>query len=359
MCDVATAGAGKQGDTWVVAAGDEILVKVIARDRFGNQTHWNDGQSVGVEARGPEYIAFSVTGAAGVKADYLARMVRAGTFELRVMVDSLAVCWRAVQVVAGPTFAPRCKISMEGLQGLRTGDTCRLTLKAADQYGNLRLDGDDVVQLALEGPGGSFAARAVSVVDHHDGTYALEFITPVAGRWNLGCRVNGKPCVEGGVSFVVAFGTLTAEEAVVRLSPTAEETGGVYECGQTAELIIAGQNFESSGRLMTGLEAVTVRLRHPSGAQEALPVVLAKDMTHYAAPIRWLHPGDHAVSVLLDGVQVAGTPLRARAEGGGVPLVVHLVGDGRERCIAGERATFKMEAKDYSGTASTAAARPS
>ena len=70
----------------------------------------------------------------------------------------------AVQVVAGPTFAPRCKISMEGLQGLRTGDTCRLTLKAADQYGNLRLDGDDAVQLALEGPGG-FAARAVSVVE--------------------------------------------------------------------------------------------------------------------------------------------------------------------------------------------------
>jgi hypothetical protein len=36
-------------------------------------------------------------GATGVQADYLARMVRAGTFELRVMVDSLAVCWRAVQ----------------------------------------------------------------------------------------------------------------------------------------------------------------------------------------------------------------------------------------------------------------------
>jgi hypothetical protein len=160
----------------------------------------------------------------------------------------------------------------------------------------------------------------------------------------------GEAYVEGGVSFVVSFGTLTAEEAVVRLSPTAEETGGVYECGQTAELIIAGQNFESSGRLMTGLEAVTVRLLHPSGAQEALPVVLAKDMTHYAAPIRWLHPGDHAVSVLLDGVRVAGTPLRARAEGIEVSLsLCTFVGDGRERCVAGERPTLKMEAKDYCG----------
>jgi len=109
-----------------------------------------------------------MTGATGVQADYLARMVRAGTFELRVTVDSLAVCWRAVQVVAGPTHAPRCKISMEGLQGLHTGDTCRLTLKAADQYGNLRLDGNDAIQLTLEGPGGAFA-RAVQVVDHADG----------------------------------------------------------------------------------------------------------------------------------------------------------------------------------------------
>ena len=169
-------------------------MKVLAKDRFGNETHWNEGANVTVEARGPEFVAFSVTGATGVKADYLARMVRAGTFELRVMVDSLAACWRAVQVVAGPTYANRCKISMEGLKNLHTGDTCRLTLKAADQYGNLRLDGDDAIQLTLEGPGGAFA-RAVQVVDHADGTYALEFITPIAGRWNMSARINGKPCV--------------------------------------------------------------------------------------------------------------------------------------------------------------------
>ena len=96
--------------------------------------------------------------------------------------------------------------------------------KAADQYGNLRLDGNDAIQLTLEGPGAR--ARAVQVVDHADGTYALEFITPIAGRWNLSPRVNGKPCVEGGILFNVAFGTLTAEEAVIRLVPSMEDTGG-------------------------------------------------------------------------------------------------------------------------------------
>ena len=183
-------------------------------------------------------------------------------------------------------------------------------------------------------------ARAVQVVDHADGTYALEFITPLAGRWNMSARVNGKPCVEGGISFTVAFGTLTAEEAVVHIRRYAagapgsftggerddddaradsslepQRPDGVYECGTTSELIVAGAGFGENGRLMTGLEAVTVRLLQPGGTQEALPCVLSKDATHYAAPIRWLHPGEHAVSVLLDGVRVAGTPpLAAAAE---------------------------------------------
>ena len=86
---------------------------MIARDRYGNTTYWSEGQNVNVEARGPEFIAFSVTGATGVQADYLARMVRAGTFELRVMVDSLAVCWRAVQAggalsASTPPTGQRC-----------------------------------------------------------------------------------------------------------------------------------------------------------------------------------------------------------------------------------------------------------
>ena len=54
-------------------------MKVLAKDRHGNDTHWQEGQNVTVEARGPEFRAFTVTGATGVKADYLARMVRAAT----------------------------------------------------------------------------------------------------------------------------------------------------------------------------------------------------------------------------------------------------------------------------------------
>ena len=99
---------------------------------------------------------------------------------------------------------------------------------------------------------------------------------------------------------------------------------------------------------MTGLEAVTVRLLQPGGTQEALPCVLSKDHTHYAAPIRWLHPGEHAVSVLLDGVRVAGTPLRARAEGIEIGLSMSaLEGAGATKCVAGEVAHIRLVARDH------------
>jgi hypothetical protein len=39
-----------------------LHTQVIARDRYGNTTYWSEGQNVNVEARGPEFIAFSVTG---------------------------------------------------------------------------------------------------------------------------------------------------------------------------------------------------------------------------------------------------------------------------------------------------------
>ena len=124
----------------------------------------------------------------------------------------------------------------------------------------------------------------------------------------------------------------------------------MYECGTTSELIVAGAGFGENGRLMTGLEAVTVRLLQPGGTQEALPCVLSKDATHYAAPIRWLHPGEHAVSVLLDGVRVAGTPLRARAEGIEIGLSMSaLEGAGATRCVAGEVAHIRLVARDHGG----------
>ena len=195
--------------------------------------------------------------------------------------------------------------------------------------------------------------------------------------------------MEGGISFTVAFGTLTAEEAVVHVRRFAAGTSGanrdeeeedfetedeevlpsdsgvtpprnkrthanrrdgVYECGTVSELVVAGVGFGENGRVMTGLEAVTVRLLQPGGTQEALPCVLSKDMTHYVAPIRWLHPGEHAVSVLIDGVRVGGTPIRVRAEGIEIGLsmsVLELEGVGK--CVAGETAFIRLVARDHGG----------
>ena len=218
-----------------------------------------------------------------------------------------------MQVIAGFTFAPRSILSMDGLKDVKTGNIVRLTLRTVDRYANLRLSGGDTVQLALQGPNGAFA-RQVSVTDHQDGTYALEFQVTAAGRWILSTRINSVLHVEGGISFVVAFGTLTAEEAVVSFDPPLPKNGSV-ECGRTSDLMLHGAGWETNNRVMTGLEAVSVRLTHPSGSQEAIPVTLSRDNKCYTAKIRWLHPGHHSVNIMLDGVVVPGTPSSRQRRG--------------------------------------------
>ena len=347
-CDLEVIGGTRADDSWISPAGDEVIVRVIAKDKYKNETHWEEGQTITVEALGPEFLSFSPHGNSSLQNEFVAKMTRAGTFEMKVMCDALPVCWRTIQIIAGFTFAPRCILSMDGLKDVKTGDIVRLTLRTVDKFANLRLGGGDTVQLALQGPNGAFA-RQVSVTDHQDGTYALEFQVTVAGKWILSTRINSVPHVEGGIAFPVAFGTLTAEEAVISFEPPLPENGSV-ECGRTNDVLIHGLGWLKNNRVMTGLEAVSIKLTHPSGSQEAIPVTLAKDNRSYNAKVRWLHPGHHSLSVLLDGVQVPGTPIRANAEGKKLALVAsNLIGPGATNCVAGEMAHFKLLARDYGG----------
>lgn len=347
-CDLEVVGGTRADNAWVAPAGEEVIVRVIAKDRFKNETHWEEGQIITVEALGPEFLNFVPHGTASLQNEFVAKMIRAGTFELRVLCDALPVCWRPIQIIAGFTFAPRSILSMDGLKDVKTGQIVRLTLRTVDKYANLRLSGGDTVQLALQGPNHAFA-RQVSVTDHQDGTYALEFQVTAAGRWLLSTRINSVLHVEGGIAFNVAFGTLTAEEAILTFDPPIP-TNGTVECGRASELLLHGLGWETNNRVMTGLEAVSIRLTHPSGAQEAVPVTLSKDHRCYAAKIRWLHPGHHFVNIMLDGIAVPGTPIRILAEGKKLALISSaLIGDGATRCVAGQDARFVLHARDYSG----------
>lgn len=347
-CDLEVIGGTRADNAWVAPAGDEVIVRVIAKDRYDNATHWEEGQTITVEALGPEFLSFVPHGTTSLQNEFVAKMIRAGTFELRVLCDALPVCWRPIQIIAGFTFAPRSILSMDGLKDVKTGNIVRLTLRTVDMYANLRLSGGDTIQLALQGPNKAFA-RQVSVTDHQDGTYALEFQVTAAGKWVLNTRINSVLHVEGGITFNVAFGTLTAEEAVVTFDPPIPSNGTV-ECGQGNNLLLHGLGWERNNRVMTGLEAVSVRLTHPSGSQEAVPVTLAKDNKSYTAKIRWLHPGSHSLTIMLDGIPVPGTPIRVAAEGKRVALIASaLIGEGATRCVAGEEARFMLYARDYSG----------
>ena len=136
-----------------------------------------------------------------------------------------------MQIIAGFTFPPRSILSMDGLKDVKTGDIVRLTLRTVDKYANLRLSGGDTVQVVLQGPNGALA-RQVSVTDHQDGLRTRwNSRSRPAGRWILNTRINSVLHTDGGISFVVAFGTLTAEEAVLVFDPPLPANASV-ECGQ-------------------------------------------------------------------------------------------------------------------------------
>ena len=179
-CELEVIGGTRADNSWIAPAGDEVVVRVIARDKYKNDTHWEEGQNITVEALGPEFLSFAAHGTTSLQNEFVAKMTRAGTFELRVLCDALPVCWRAMQIIAGFTF-PRSILSMDGLKDVKTGDIVRLTLRTVDKYANLRLSGGDTVQVVLQGPNGALA-RQVSVTDHQDGRRCWEFQVTAAGR---------------------------------------------------------------------------------------------------------------------------------------------------------------------------------
>lgn len=67
----------------------------------------------------------------------------------------------------------------------------KIMLRTADDFGNLRSEGGDRVQCALDSARGHTAP--VDVADLGDGTYTIGFTVPAVGRWLLHLLVRSYP----------------------------------------------------------------------------------------------------------------------------------------------------------------------
>ena len=258
-------------------------------------------------AHGPADRAFDVVDVRGGRAGLRGILPRAGSYTVAVSVDDIpcACSPLVLHVYPGPCETSRAVVKGDALAGVLRGAPARLLVQTEDKFGNNCHAGGDQVDLALQGPTGA-RASAVDVVDHGDGTYGCAFVLPQAGRWIVQAVVNGRVAKESTAEVMATYGPLQASDVVLRPGPGVGERA---TCGAVRDVYLQALEYDSTGRGMSGQEAVSVHLLTPSGASHALAAGFAERGSRYRASVRWWEVGRHEIVATVNGDPVVGSPL--------------------------------------------------
>eukprot|EP00854_Cymbomonas_tetramitiformis_P001872 gene1872-2542_t len=231
-----------------------------------------------------------------------------------------------------------------GALGIIVGQKCALNVRASDVFGNIMQRGGDTVEVRITGPPRSKTPVA-TVMDHRDGTYGVEFVPDKPGRYVLGVVINGR-VMDASFELDAIQGSQPVMSSQVVLRGEASKLTEAVT-GSTSELLIQCADYDY-GELMTGKEALSVRVVTPSGVNIAAP--LAFDGGLYQAMLYWPETGPHKVVVMIDGDAVPGSPFMVQSGAQEVCLPVsQMYGAGLTHAIAGQKATFIIEARDARG----------
>ena len=369
-----------------------MTVSVLARDAFGNPASFDDADATPAPARRARTCLWMRSGRrtspssppppacerafAGVPA-------KSGSYVVRVSMGGRPVAGfpRNLQVVAAQTDPTQCVIRGDALAaggGVVVGDVTKASLVARDRFGNACLEGGDQVMVRLLGPAG---ATDADVADYGDGTYGLAFTVPRAGEWRAHVAVNGEENPAPLARFAATQGRLDAGQLTLKISGT--QGGAVADAfavgsglgmgrdalptqtfgvdggarasvrpavGVETTVYIQALDYELSGREVGGGEPVCLRLISPSGVSANVPLRASKDRARFRATVRWPEVGEHVLVASLNGDAIVGSPTRVGVVAADVHLpVCRVAGAGANKCVAGERARFSVEARDARG----------
>ena len=178
--------------------------------------------------------------------------------------------------------------------------------------------------------------------DHGDGTYGLEFVCTSQGVWRLRLRFNGRASASEH-ELVVSYGPLVAGDLSVKPPKPP------FVCGAYTDVVVEVAEPEL-GRVMTGAEAFSVRVVSPSAMSMSVPLELSPGSTRAVATVCWPEVGAHVLSVTLDGVNLPRSPMNVDVAPEEICLAAcQIQGAGTHRAVAGERASFVVEAHDARG----------
>ena len=89
----------------------------------------------------------------------------------------------------------------------------------------------------------------------------------MAGRWIVQAVVNGRVAKESTQEIIATYGPLQANDCVLRAGPGMGER---VTCGVTRDVYLQALEYDSTGRGMSGQEAVSMHLVTPTGASHTL-----------------------------------------------------------------------------------------
>jgi hypothetical protein len=329
-------------------AGRQMAIVISARDKFNNEAIFTD-ERLRVDAVGVANAVFSLSSKENGEAVFTGSLQRAGTYSLRVTVDGKAVHGfpRNLQVVAAQTDPRFCSIRGDALNTVIAGEVTKVLVNAADRYQNVCLEGGDRLTARLLGPAGSIDA---DTTDFGDGTYRLTFVVPRAGEWRVYLAVNGVENPKPSTSFVASQGGLTSQQLMLVQADKRDE----FVVGAESDFFIQSIEYELGGLSVSGHEAICLRLIAPSGLSTIVPLRLTKDKSRYTATILWPEVGPHTLIAALNGETVVGCPWTANTSAAEVYLPgCKITGAGATKAVAGERASFIVEARDVRGNRMT------
>ena len=129
-------------------AGEPLVVRMQARDRFGNATAWKRWQTLSVAASGPQEVTFAETGDDDVSGDetsasrgtFVATLSRAGAYVVWCTVGGQAVAgWpKVIQVVPGVVDSDAAVWRAEADTAALTSELVG-TSSAADRFGAVQI----------------------------------------------------------------------------------------------------------------------------------------------------------------------------------------------------------------------------
>lgn len=329
-------------------------------DRFQNLV--TARSKVTATVQGPEIVSCDVSydERGCYTCSYIATMV--GQYYIQVKVNGAPVSYLSrISVSAGMPNASKCKLEGEGLQRCRCGETGRFTLQLIDSFGNpVFASSEFPVTSSIKGP----ESLPVTVTDELNGHYTFAYQPFRAGFYRIIVKLGNSFVNSQPIRIEAAAGPAYAKNCTVRpdahSNPTQAVAGNVYALSLvTADLY----KNERSDNGPPGFCRVSASLKGPAEQQPGGGEVIDCQVRDHNDGIVLLSAvpkivGTYRLEILVNDelVETPNIPQVLVRHGKMVATRCEVSGDGLKGCVAGQRATFQLTARDFFGnTVSTPA----